>query len=109
MAVLVGLGTGSFSSLSLFLTQRPDGAILPDPQIHPSGSGSGKESIYSQERLSSCCGPVAMATESAAVVAQAQSLGTRVETGLREERVGFGLDYCLMKETAEFVTEEMRC
>lgn len=53
--------------------------------------------------------PVAMATESAALVAQAQSLGTRVEAGLRKERVGFGLDYCLMKETTEFVTEEMRC
>lgn len=52
--------------------------------------------------------PVAMATEPAAFVAQAQSLGTRVEAGLWE-RVGFGLDYCLMKETAEFVTEEVRC
>ena len=52
--------------------------------------------------------PVAMATESAAFVAQAQSLGTRVEAELRE-RGGFGLDCCLIKETAEFVTEEMRC
>ena len=58
VAVLVGLVTGSFSSFSRFLTQRPDGAILPDPQIHPSGSGSGKESIYRQELLSSCCGPI---------------------------------------------------
>ena len=57
VAVLVGLVTGSFSSYSRFLTQRPDGTILPDPQVHPSGSGSGKESIYCQELLSSSCGP----------------------------------------------------
>lgn len=50
--------------------------------------------------------PVAMATESAAVVAQAQSLGTRVEAwGLRKKESGFGLEYCLMKET-QFVTEK---